>query len=156
MAIYFESLQTFQANGGLKQSTITAKQLLPALVTHMQRGDRKFSLHINGRLPKPLSELLQDAFDISHLQQPFHTQHCARQQSKYINVSKSRIKIDFSMHYRMSRDEHKWVVDEIGRILKQLIKEDMSDVQKVVAVHDYIVRNHQYEMNTTGSPYLYA
>lgn len=153
MAIYFESLQTFQANGGLKQSTITAKQLLPALVTHMQRGDRKFSLHINGRLPKPLSELLQDAFDISHLQQPFHTQHCARQQSKYINVSKSRIKIDFSMHYRMSRDEHKWVVDEIGRILKQLIKADMSDVQKVVAVHDYIVRNHQYEMNTTGSPF---
>lgn len=153
MAIYFESLQAFQANGGLKQSTITARQLLPALVTHIQRGDRKFSLYINGRLPKPLGELLQEAFTISHLQKPFHTQHCARQDSKYISVSKNRIKIDFSMKYRMSREQHKWVTDEIQRILARLITDDMSTIQKVVAVHDYIVRNHHYEMNTTGSPF---
>lgn len=153
MPIYFESLQQFQAAGGLKQTTITAKQLLPALVTHMQRGDRKFSLYINGRLPKPLSELLQDAFDVTHLQQPFHTQHCGRQQSRYINVSKNRIKIDFTMTYRMTRDEHAWVTAEIKRILAELITDDMSDLQKIVAVHDYIVRNHHYEMNTTGSPF---
>lgn len=153
MPIYFESLQQFQAAGGLKQTTITAKQLLPAMVTHMQRGDRKFSLYINGRLPKPLSELLQDAFDITHLQQPFHTQHCGRQQSRYVNVSKNRIKIDFTMTYRMTRDEHAWVTSEINRILAQFITDDMTDLQKIVAVHDYIVRNHQYEMNTTGSPF---
>ncbi|WP_010289953.1 transglutaminase domain-containing protein [Kurthia massiliensis] len=153
MPIYFESLQAFQAAGGLKQTTITAQQLLPALVTHMKRGDRKFLLYINGRLPKPLSALLQDAFDISHLQEPFYTQHCGRQQSSYVSVSKNRIKIDFTMSYRMTRDEHAWVTSEIQRVLAEIIAPHMSDLQKVIAVHDYIVRNHQYEMNTTGSPF---
>lgn len=153
MTNYFESIEEFQNNGGLKLSTITAKQLLPAMVTHMKRGDRQFSLYLNGRLPKPLGELLQEAFQLLHLQLPFYTQHCARQESSYKNISKSKIKIDFVMKYRMSRDEQSWVIQEIQSILNQIIQPQMSDLQKIIAVHDYIVRNHQYEMNTTGSPF---
>lgn len=153
MTNYFESLEQFQNKGGLKLSTITAKQLLPAMVMHMKRGDRQFSLYLNGRLPKPLGELLQEAFQLLHLQLPFYTQHCARQESSYKNISKSKIKIDFVMKYRMSREEQSWVLQEIQSILAQIIKPQMSDLQKIIAVHDYIVRNHYYEMNTTGSPF---
>lgn len=153
MALFFESLQQFQRSGGLKQTTITPKQLLPAIVSHMQRGDRKFSLYVNGRMPKPLSDLLQDAFDVSHLQLPFHTQHCGRQHSKYVSVTKNRIKVDFTLNYHMTRPQHQWVTEEIKQILQQLITKDMTTLEKIVAVHDYIVRNHQYEMNTTGSPF---
>lgn len=153
MAIYFESLQQFQASGGLKSSTITAKQLLPAVVAHMQRMDRKFTLHVNGRLPKSMDALLKEVFELSHLQQPFYTQHCASRSTRYINVSKNRVKIDFTMTYRMSRDEESWVVDEIKRLLQQITTPTMSEVEKVGAVHDYIVRAHDYEMETDGSPF---
>ena len=67
MAVYFETLQQFQASGGMKATTITAKQLLPAVVAHMQRMDRKFTLQVNGRLPKSMDALLEEVFDLCHL-----------------------------------------------------------------------------------------
>lgn len=153
MGIYFESLQQFQAKGGLKASTITAQQLLPAVVAHMQRMDRHFTLQVNGRLPKSMDTLLEDVFAICHLQQPFYTQHCASRSSRYRNVSKNRVKIEFTLKYRMTRDEEKWVVTEIRRVLRRIIHAQMSTVEKVAAVHDYIVRTYDYEMETNGSPF---
>lgn len=153
MAIYFETLQQFQASGGMKATTITAKQLLPAVVAHMQRMDRKFSLQVNGRLPKSMDTLLEEVFELCHLQQPFYTQHCANRSLRYMSISKNRVKIDFTLSYRMSREEEKWVVGEIRRILKQITHTKMSAVEKVVAVHDYIIRAYDYEMQTQGSPF---
>ena len=153
MAIYFETLQQFQASGGMKATTITAKQLLPAVVAHMQRMDRKFTLQVNGRLPKSMDALLEEVFDLCHLQQPFYTQHCASRSFRYMSISKNRVKIDFTLKYRMSREEEKWVVGEIRRLLKQITHTKMSAVEKVVAVHDYIIRAYDYEMQTQGSPF---
>ena len=153
MAIYYESFDTFLANGGLKQTTITAKQLLPAVVAHMQRMDRKFTLQVNGRLPKSMSEMLNEVLELSHLQQPFYTQHCSSRATRYMNVSKNRVKIEFTCQYRMGRPEEAWVVREIDAILQQMILPSMSDVEKVATVHDYIVRNHRYELDTKGSPF---
>ena len=153
MAIYFESLQQFKENGGLKASTITAKQLLPAVVAHMQRMDRKFTLHVNGRLPKSMDALLEEVFALCHLQQPFYTQHCASRHSRYMNVSKKRVKIEFTLKYRMTREEEKWTVDEIQRILATIVTENMTTVEKIIAVHDYIIRAYDYEMQTEGSPF---
>lgn len=155
MTIYFESLPlpSFQAAGGLKATTITAKQLLPAIVAHMQRMDRQFTLHVTGRLPTSIEALLDEAFALCHLQQPFYTQHCAGRNMRYKVVSKNRIKIDFTLRYRMTRDEEKWVLTQIDAILARIITEQMTPLQKIIAVHDYIIRAYDYEMNTTGSPF---
>lgn len=153
MGIYYESLEHFMQKGGLKQTTITAKQILPAIVAHMVRMDRKFTLHVNGRLSKPLNEMLDEVFELCHLQQPFYTQHCASRKLRYVPVSKNRVKIEFTFSYRMSREEEKWVVNEIDKILQIIIGNKMTDIEKIIVVHDYIVRNYQYEMNTTGSPF---
>ncbi|OCS89170.1 transglutaminase domain-containing protein [Caryophanon latum] len=153
MTIYFESLPAFQAAGGLKATTITAKQLLPAIVAHMQRMDRQFTLHVTGRLPTSMEALLDEAFALCHLQQPFYTQHCASRNMRYKVVSKNRIKIDFTLRYRMTRDEEKWVLTQIDTILARIITKQMTPLQKMIAVHDYIIRAYDYEMNTTGSPF---
>lgn len=153
MGIYFETLQQFRESGGLKATTITARQLLPAVVAHMQRMDRSFSLQINGRLPKPMDELLDEVFALCHLQQPFYTQHCASRNMRYKSVSKNRVKIDFTLRYRMTRDEEKWVLMEIRRVLSWIVRADMTVTEKIVAVHDYIVRTYDYEMQTDGSPF---
>lgn len=153
MGIYFESLEQFHASGGLKQTTITARQLLPAIVAHMQRMDRQFTLHVNGRLPTSIEALLDEAFALCHLQQPFYTQHCASRNMRYKLVSKNRLKIDFTLRYRMTREEEKWVIAQISAILVRITKPHMSDIEKIIAVHDYIIRAYDYEMNTTGSPF---
>lgn len=153
MSTYYETFEQFMKQGGLKQSTITAKQLLPAVVAHMVRMDRKFSLTVNGRLPKSMTELLEEVFDLCHLQQPFYTQHCATRTTRYMNISKSRVKIEFEFTYRMPRNDEKWVLSQIQHVLQIIITPNMTKLEQVIAIHDYIVRNYHYEMNTSGSPF---
>jgi len=150
----FQSYEQFNKDQrALKQSTITADQLLSAVVRHMVRMDRKFTLYVNGRLPKPMNELLEDVFDMCHLQQPFYTQHCANRGYRYMNMSKNRVKIDFTMKYRMPRDAEKWMITEMQRILSLITNQSMTPLEKVFNVHDYIVRNYNYELHTEGSPF---
>ncbi|MCM3721411.1 transglutaminase domain-containing protein [Solibacillus isronensis] len=154
MKTYFESYEHYKRQGNsIKTTTITAKQLLPALIAHMERMDRQFTLHIIGQLPIPIDSLIKEAFDQCHLEQPFYTQHCEKRSYKYRQLTKNRIKVEFTMRYRMARQEEKWIVDEIQTILKNRIHPDMSALQKVLIVHDYIARTYSYERHTEGSPF---
>ena len=154
MKTYFESYEQYKRQGNsIKTTTITAKQLLPALIAHMERMDRQFTLHINGQLPMPIDSLMKEAFDQCHLEQPFYTQHCEKRSYKFCQLTKNRVKVEFTMRYRMARQEEKWIVDEIQTILKNRIAPDMSTLQKVFIVHDYIARTYSYERHTEGSPF---
>ncbi|MER2119123.1 MAG: transglutaminase domain-containing protein [Solibacillus sp.] len=154
MKTYFESYEQYKRQGNsMKTTTITAKQLLPALIAHMERMDRQFTLHINGQLPMPIDSLIKEAFDQCHLEQPFYTQHCEKRSYKYRQLTKNRIKVEFTLRYRMARQEEKWIVDEIQAILKKRIHPVMSTLQKILIVHDYIARTYSYERHTEGSPF---
>ena len=154
MKTYFESYEQYKRQGNsIKTTTITANQLLPALIAHMERMDRQFTLHINGQLPMPIDALIKEAFDECHLIQPFYTQHCEKRSYKYRQLTKNRVKVEFTMRYRMARQEEKWIVDEIQAIIKKRIHPDMSALQKVFIVHDYITRTYSYERHTEGSPF---
>ncbi|WP_079526726.1 transglutaminase domain-containing protein [Solibacillus isronensis] len=154
MKTYFESYEQYKRQGNsIKTTTITAKQLLPALIAHMERMDRQFTLHINGQLPMPIDSLIKEAFDQCHLEQPFYTQHCEKRSYKYRQLTKNRVKVEFTMRYRMARQEEKWIVNEIQAIIKKRIHPDMSALQKVFIVHDYIARTYSYERHTDGSPF---
>ena len=154
MKQYFQTYEEYKKLGGsLKATTITPKQLLPALVLHMERMDKQFTLLINGHLPKSIDQLIKDAFDQSHLQKPFYTQHCDHRSYRYQNLSKNRVKVEFNLRYRMSRSQEKWMLEQIEAPLKKLITPTMSTLSKVMAVHHYIVENFHYEKQTNGSPY---
>lgn len=154
MKSYFQSYAEFLASGGShKTSTIKPTQLLPAIVTNMAKLNKEFTLNVNGRLPKNMDGMLVDAFAESHLQQPFYTQHCEYRSYRYGSVSKNRIKIDFTVQYRMNRTHEKWMIEEMEQILADSIRPNMTTLEKVVAVHDYIARTFTYDLNTAGSPY---
>ncbi|MBQ0138744.1 MAG: DUF5050 domain-containing protein [Kurthia sp.] len=154
MKSYFQSYPEFLASGGShKTSTIKPTQLLPAIVANMARLNKEFTLNVNGRLPKNMDGMLVDAFEQSHLQQPFYTQHCEYRSYRYGSVSKNRIRIDFTIQYRMNRSHEKWMVEEMNQILADSIRPNMTTLEKVVAVHDYIARTFTYDLNTAGSPY---
>lgn len=154
MKSYFQSYPAFLASGGShKSSTIKPQQLLPALVANMAKLNKQFTLNVNGRLPKNIDGMLVDAFEKSHLQQPFYTQHCEYRSYRYGSVSKNRIRIDFTIQYRMNRNQEKWMLDEIQQVIAQTIRSEMTTLEKVVAVHDYIARTFTYDLHTAGSPY---
>lgn len=154
MKSYFISYEDFKAKGGsIKSSTITYEELLAVLMMHMERLDKQFSLTINGHLPKPLHEILDDAFEQSHLYQAFYTQHCANRSYRYRSLSKNRVKVDFTLSYRMNRTQEKDMLAEMNDVLARITTPVMSTLQKIVAVHDYIVRTYSYELHTKGSPF---
>ena len=154
MKTYFQTVKDFKARGGsIKSSTITPQQVLPAIVTHMERLDKQFTLHVNGHLQKSIDELLTEAFEQSHLQKPFYTQHCEHRSYRYRNLSKKRVKIDFTIRYRMNRDQEKWMLEELHKTLTQITHPSMTTLEKILAVHDYIVRTYDYDIHTDGSPY---
>ena len=154
MKQYFQTYEEYKKLGGsLKATTITPKQLLPALVLHMERMDKQFTLLINGHLPISIDQLIKDAFEQSHLQKPFYTQHCEHRGYRYQNLSKNRVKVEFNLRYRMSRNQEKWMLDQIEAQLARLVSPTMSTLEKVMAVHHYIVKNFHYEKQTDGSPF---
>lgn len=154
MKSYFQSYSDYLGSGGShKSSTIKPQQLLPAIVANMAKLNKQFTLNVNGRVPKNIDGMLVDAFEQSHLQQPFYTQHCEHRSYRYGSVSKNRIKIEFTVQYRMNRNHEKWMLDEINEILSNIVRNDMTTLEKIVAVHDYIAKTFTYDLNTTGSPY---
>lgn len=154
MKRYFISYEEFKARGGsIKSSTITYDELQAVLTMHMERLDKQFTLHINGHTPKPVHELIEEAFELCHLHKPFYTQHCANRSYRYRSTSKNRVKVEFTLSYRMNGDQEQWMLTEIEHTLKTITKPSMTTLQKVVAVHDYIVRTYAYEMQTKGSPF---
>lgn len=154
MKSYFQSYADYVASGGShKSSTIKPQELLPAIVANMAKLNKQFTLNVNGRVPKNIDGLLVDAFEQSHLQQPFYTQHCEHRSYRYGSVSKNRIKIEFTVQYRMNRNDEKWMLEEINSILANIVRKNMTTLEKIVAVHDYIARTFTYDLNTTGSPY---
>lgn len=154
MKSYFQSYPDYIAAGGShKSTTIKPQQLLPAIVANMTKLNKQFTLNVNGRLPKNIDGMLVDAFEESHMQQPFYTQHCEYRSYRYGSISKNRIRIEFTVQYRMNRAHEKWMIDEMNAILAQSIRADMTTLEKIVAVHDYIARTFTYDLNTAGSPY---
>ncbi len=154
---YFISYEAFKQKGGsIKTTTITYEELLAVLTMHMERLDKQFSLIINGHLPKPLHQILDDAFEQSHLYKAFYTQHCANRSYRYRSLSKNRVKVDFTLSYRMNRKDEKQMLEEVESVLQHITTPNMSSLQKVIAVHDYIVRTYSYELHTKGSPFSVA
>ncbi|MEK3765755.1 transglutaminase domain-containing protein [Solibacillus sp. FSL K6-4121] len=154
---YFISYEAFKQKGGsIKTTTITYEELLAVLTMHMERFDKQFSLIINGHLPKPLHEILDDAFEQSHVYKAFYTQHCANRSYRYRSLSKNRVKVDFTLSYRMNRKDEKQMLEEIESVLQDITTPNMPSLQKVIAVHDYIVRTYSYELHTKGSPFSVA
>lgn len=61
--------------------------------------------------------------------------------------------ISFSVKYYNTLEEEKFIDSEVSRILKAIIKPNMSEFEKVRAVHDYIVNNTTYTKNTKKTPH---
>lgn len=52
--------------------------------------------------------------------------------------------VDFSMTYRQSKEDEKKVDDFVDKWVKENINDNMSDLEKTKAIHDFIVKRNSY------------
>ncbi len=65
-----------------------------------------------------------------------------------------KYKIVYQMEYLESKHETELVDEEVGRILKKIIKKNMTAPQKIRKIHDYVVEHVEYDTSTNrNSPY---
>lgn len=63
------------------------------------------------------------------------------------------VEIDYLTKYRTSDDEEEFIDKEVDRIVKEYIKPGMGEIEKIRTLHDYLVNNTKYSLETKGSPY---
>ncbi len=56
---------------------------------------------------------------------------------------------ELNVMYRTTKEEEDYVDRRVDKILSQIITSDMATVDKVKAVHDYIISNVAYDLSTT-------
>lgn len=61
--------------------------------------------------------------------------------------------IKYRQDYRTTVDEEKFIDKEVARIISKIITPGMSELQKAVAINDYMANNITYSKDTIGSPH---
>ena len=64
--------------------------------------------------------------------------------------------VTYEMEYLENDEQTKKVDKRIKKIIKDIIKKDMSDYEKIKAVHDYIVDHVEYDTSTSYNTPYYA
>lgn len=69
------------------------------------------------------------------------------------NHKEEWIEISYRMEYQTTDEEEEFIDAEVEKIVKTYIKPNMSELEKVRILHDYLVNNTNYTKITKGSEY---
>lgn len=74
---------------------------------------------------------------------------------KITSVSSSnKATLTFKMSYLSNKSKEETVKKEIEKISKRIIKNDMTDLEKIKAIHDDMVAEMQFTLNTNDNAYI--
>lgn len=111
------------------------------LALNMAAGNEEISLEAFPKLQDPYA--LKDAFYKVYYQNPFILGICA--------FSYDYKTFNFKIEYSYSKDEmkkmQKELVEKSSKIEDEIIKDDMSDDEKRLAIYNYLVDNAEYDMD---------
>lgn len=70
-----------------------------------------------------------------------------------VNGYKGWLHIEINTVYRTSMEEEESLDKIVNNIMATIIKDNMNDFEKIKAIHDYIILNSEYSLNTTNSAF---
>lgn len=131
-----------------KDFTPYGKQdLLNIIYTTINSGSQSFTFYC----PKEYSNCLKDINDISndkilitHLNNFVHP---FNSMTKLLTTISDFGEVTLEVKYLYNKEEIKMVDDEVGKIIKQIIKDDDTDYDKIKTVHDYIINKTKYDVD---------
>lgn len=131
-----------------KDFTPYGKQdLLNIIYTTINSGSQSFTFYC----PKEYSNCLKDINDISndkilitHLNNFVHP---FNSMTKLLTTISDFGEVTLEVKYLYNKEEIKMVDEEVGKIIKQIIKDDDTDYDKIKTVHDYIINKTKYDVD---------
>ncbi|GAA0078209.1 hypothetical protein UT300005_25870 [Clostridium sp. CTA-5] len=126
-----------------------AQELENSMYNHLENWDTDFVLYYNGN-DIDNSNKIKDVFEAA----------CKKDDYLERSVSNYRILIrgaeeQVNVTYRTTSEQEKYINSELKRIVNNLIDKNMSDIDKVVAINNYLVKIYKYD-DTLKSDNVYS
>ncbi|MFJ7951973.1 S-layer homology domain-containing protein [Lysinibacillus sp. NPDC096418] len=151
--------QTFSLGAPTATTTTieTAKgvaELETILKGKFQKYEESFNVKYTGETAKLQEDLnaIYDRFDLDPDNAIYKAATISRDYtySGYVN----NVTINFTIKYNTNFNTEETLKTRVERIIKnELITENMTDFQKIKAIHDYVVTYATFTKDTTGSPH---
>lgn len=125
--------------------------LKEALYKNLKLYNEQFTLQIEGSTEQ-IDQKLEYIMDELEKENVYLYENIAEWRAKYIYTNKNTT-IHFSVQYLTTLTKEQFVKQEVKRLAKELVNDQMSDFEKVKAIHDYVVLNTEYSEETASSQY---
>ena len=135
----------------LPKKITSVEQLTEAFYYYFSQFEESFTLQYSGST-KNIDDIIEQASKEASKRDPFVDGHLSERNIKY-SYNMLSAKIEVSQTYLISQDEVMAVNASINQLVASIQDENMSDIDKVKFVNDYIVQNTSYSDQTNGSPH---
>ena len=124
--------------------TSTRSEISQTIALHLLNQDRTFSLTLAN---KAQVKQLDKSFDLALKSNDYiHYNYSGYRYSAKESKS-GTFNITFTITYLETKAQTSYVLAEVKKILKEIIKPKMTDFQKERAIHDYVVSHIAYDTN---------
>lgn len=152
VVLLFSVLPTTGSAPTSANSVSTEKTLTNDILKQLSNFNTDFTLTYEGDFSK-IKTVVQNA--LNHIQK--------NEQYVYENISKWQLAmtykgtsgtLTFKIIYLTDKKKEDHVTAEVKKILPKIIKKNATQIDKIKAVHDYIVLNSSYSSKTKNSQYI--
>ena len=145
------SEDTEPLSASLPKKITSVEQLTEAFYYYFSQFEESFTLQYVGNT-KNIDDIIEQASKEASKRDPFVDGHLSERNIKY-SYNMLSAKIEVSQTYLISEEEALAVNASINQLVASIQDENMSDIDKVKYVNDYIVQNTVYSDQTNGSPH---
>lgn len=127
--------------------------LLDILYSAINNGWEQFTFYCPNEYIeclKDIEKISNDSLLLTHLNNFVHPFNSFTNLKTSISESGE---INLTISYLYSKEEEKYIIEEVKKIINENITDDLSDYDKIKVLHDYIINNTKYDVtrNETGT-----
>lgn len=137
------SVQGFSYQSSTNISVNSLSDLKDIIKSNMNDRTTKFSVYYDGDTSNLKSEIISAISDILDEDDYLHYSYTGYKFS--YSGSKNDVTIDFEFSYLTTKSQEDFVDSKVTAILGEIIDSSMNSHKKEKAIHDYIVKNVEYD-----------
>lgn len=131
----------------------TYTQLSKCIAQQLERRAKTFSIEYAAKNATILKQDLDNAIEFLDISSPYSYRLLKNYRASYTQHD-HYYKIQLHITYETTDEEEAYVEAQLQAIAQSLLAKNQRDVDLVKAVHDYVIRNFSYNLQTTRSPYV--
>ena len=123
------------------------QDLLDIIYSTINNGWEKFTFYCPSEYTdciKDIEKICDDSVLLTHINNYVHPFN------NFTNLKSSIAEsgeVNLTITYLYSKDEQKYIIDEVNKIISENVDDTMNNYDKIKAVHDYIANNTKYDVD---------